>query len=389
MGNSTLPFPCPFCGAHNSLKAVKGIGIVCKICLTPTGIFGTSEFVCKTVIIEKVPLEKNIIVLENLGQWIKSIAIGNIDAKHKSVIVGLSNGDLRPYKFFRPQANKIVKWTMVGGLRLSSEILKVILTDLNGDGLDEIIALDSSGNIVIGNYEKLYHKRILDVKDVAISNFYFNKKRSILLINSKKELIALDLDASELLRYKLGELGEEGSINIIVNGDLDGDEVEELCIVQSGIKLFITSITENRIFKRKKIYCKKFKEFKDNIISILTMDTNNDGMCELIVATKNGLYCYDHTGERLWRHDVPNIVNIIVGDLNNDNRREITILTEEGNVIILSPRGIEIEKIKIPLDIFEQITCGTIGDADNDSFEELLIGTTKGKIIMVKFLLTY
>ena len=384
MVSKVLPFICPFCGAKNALRVEKGKGIMCRVCLTPIGLLAGFKLP-RVAVEEKIPIKENVVVVEDFQRWINSIAVGKLDFQHNSIVVGLSNGDLNIIKlFYDPGSNRFVKWK-VGRMRLGSEVVRVILEDLDNDNIHEIIALDSSSNLVIGSYERMFRRKELDVKDITVSNLYFTGKSSVIFINGNRELVSLDPVSSNIFRYRLRELREGGPINLIVGTDFDGDGQDELFIVQSNIKLFTLDIVTKR-FKKREISCKEFETFRNNIVSLIPVDIDNDNKWELIVATEKTVSCYKHMyDDLLWRQNYDDIVNIVMGDPNNDDEYEIAVFMKNGNIKLLSLRGDEKKAIKVNLDDFEKISCGTVGDADNDGWEELLLGTNKGKLIMVKF----
>jgi len=393
-----LPFQCPYCGAsNNALKIIEGRGVICRFCFTYVNM-STKERIRyseKIITVDTGKVKRGILTAELerfKEEEITNLTIGRIDPNCNVVVAGTDKGSIKILRFFYDQENLRINKISSGGASMNTKILKILIKDINNDGVDEIIALDSSGNLLIGDKRK----DLQEAKDFIITSFIHKKSQKFIFINNENNLVTLDLDLKFNKRrtYELPEKIDGRLVTRIVCGDFDGDSQEELFIVQAPRKVLFLDLKRRVLRWRKidygEIYYTSGNEY---ITDILSVDIDDDKSNEILILTSSSLIVYKYyhhptAGWKvLWSKRYGNIASLKVGDIDNDSIKEIVVTTKDGRIYIIGFSGIEKfdEPIHIKLEEMESISCCEIGDADNDGFNELVVGTNKGRILLLKF----
>ncbi len=333
---------------------------------------------------------KDITKIDLLGRMSKRIVIMLL----LIILAGSSNAELESYL--------TLKWTY----NTKAGITDIHITDLDGDGIKEVIAgsydghlylIDEKGNLKFKYYAycPIYSVNAADLDNDAVKE---------IIAGSCRPAHVVGLDGTAI-----SKIITQNAIKSIHVGDMDNDGYNDLMLASGSVrnhKVYIFDRKSNVLFQKSiqgaypyvlaisdldgdginealigSTYFYVFNEDGDKkwmfytdgeVSSLVINDLDDDGKNELIVGSYPNLYVLDAEGKLRWKYKTRGMVNSIhVVDIDGDGSFEILagsdkvyVLDKDGNLLWDYDTGSEVHKVDS-------------GDLNLDGNKEIVVGSDK------------
>jgi hypothetical protein len=294
------------------------------------------------------------------------------------IVVGVASSLLRI-----SSVNGSTMWVV----NLSSQVVSgAIVGDVDSDGIWDIIAGDSQGNVYLVSsssgkimwFSRTYYSA---PNIIGIAGFYVYSGSS----SSEFAVTAFKPDGS----WKWVNLGNLAGISnpqvyasyIDVVVDVNGDGYKDVVVATDSSIVMLDSRSGSALWT-------KPMSLRPHIVSRTLNDCDGDGLYDIVVGTENGVYILSSaSGTVIWSRPIGyvfSIDNFYWRDLNKDGYTEIIVATSKG-IYMLSGRNGEIIWLYEPGSLATSVEWswiqGSEQDIDGDKNPDPLAGTSNGYII--------
>ncbi|MHA1714804.1 MAG: FG-GAP-like repeat-containing protein [Promethearchaeota archaeon] len=259
---------------------------------------------------------------EIIGEYVESAAVGNCDLDpYKEIVVGVSwyGQELKLYK-----TNGSNNYTEFASAYIGSDVRRVLVDDVDGDGLKDIIVGTGQWND--------YMLRVYKYENATTWNLLWSKKM---------DAVVFSIDVADF---------NNNGINDIIIGTFYQHNIIRI-YEKSGSDL-------NRIYGI---------EIEDEVKTLKAGDLDSNGFPEAVVGTQNSLMTITYVNGQFynWSLPSPEVCAVQIFDVDNDNVPEIYagLIASEARIDIFHP---------------EPVTL-TPGNIDNDN-PDLIYGMTKNQL---------
>ena len=291
----------------------------------------------------------------DLAAKVYSVAFGHVGRdREPGLVVGLEDQTFHVYTL---QGQR--EWSHL----TEDWVLSLCIYDVNGDGVDEIIAGQGDSTVTLYTY-----KRQLGLLD-NISGTYQLARGLLSEIEGLSEIDVKNLYALTRGKFHLPTVilpSKTPSFNEALTHLRGGD-------FDSAISALVE--IEQRGFSCE--WCQSIGAEGSWLFSLCTADINNDGLAEISVACSDGkIYAFDLGGKLLWTYAIPFwFFDVTVADLDQDGQNEI-IAGADRSIYVLRGDGQLLRKYETP-DRVWTVNCVDIND---DGDLEIVAGLDNGSI---------
>lgn len=265
-------------------------------------------------------------------------------------------------------------------------LVKLILGDINGDGLDEFAY--SAGNLSYGffgsreggavnisliasNGTLLWDRRIFPavpasyfVDGLAFGDFDCDGVKEVAA--GLVDVYIFDTDGSLIWQYFSG-----GSIEDAVLGDLNGDGVDDVVIADSNYQY---GTVQAYLGNGSQLW----EQFFPYITYVRMADLDGDGVSEILAVGSNELRAYETDGAFMWNVSYGQPYAFWTGELAGNQTPEL-VLTKWGNITALDWQGNELWHYDEGAGIGGDLTYANsvqVGDVNGDGRSEVVVGAS-------------
>jgi len=340
-------------------------------------------------------LEGNLLVKHDMKFPVHTICAANIDQEgHIEILVGTDGKDLAALTY-DTSCGVTEKWRQ----HFNNRFLSMCVTDIDGDGQNEIIAgyedkhfyiLDMQGNII---WRHNHRYRVFSIYPYDIDNDGLPE----LLVGSDNNIvramrIRLHRGMEKKIRryYRLLGQPEPASIAELNAGEpellrdiLSLDRREHVTLRQAE-DLMDEGKYKDAIVILLKLEQQRVQQFwyKDRIGYIRNVCLRHvvgDPKCEIIVGTTEGdILAFHFSGKRLWSAQLADrIVDVQTGFIDHHRLEEIVVCSSDHNVYVLSGTK-KREQRKAHIDTWMSSIC--VAAPDKRGQAEIIIGSEDKKL---------
>ncbi len=210
-------------------------------------------------------------------------------------------------------------------IKLDWGIADLSITDLNGDGRNDIIIINNSKSRI----ELLIQKETISVDETYVT------------VEPEDEDVNAIFD-SLATRFKNESVSVSQRIYSLACGDLDGDGMVDLAFYGDPKGLYVIlqkkSETTDKQTKSLSWRTRKKIEINDGFVSsnaLVCSDLNNDGRQDLALAANDGVYFIEQKedgslAEPVKYPSTDRVIGVDVGDLNGDSINDLILITTDG-----------------------------------------------------------
>ena len=262
--------------------------------------------------------------------------------------------------------NIISKFPVLGNI---SGGVDTAIADVDGDGVNEIIAGQLRGGTTVGVYRtdgteivrfSAYHEDDDEGVSVAGGDLDGDGRAEIIVLSGddEKEVKIFSYDGTSVLSTGIGANHME--VKAVDTGDMEGDGLFELVMLEkgshkSGSAVSIWSLQTGKK-KKKSEFATGIKHVKD----IGVGDVDGDMIDDIAVSTKSKVYIYNLDGDVLGVINTgKDVKSVDIGDLDGDGTGEI-VVGKKGIVKIYSGTGMEL----MTLNVFDKKTGVRVSTGD-------------------------
>lgn len=261
------------------------------------------------------------------------------------------------------------------------------ITDIDGDGVDEVLLSHGNGyfyclNALTGSLKWSYKIGLAswNYSAPSVEDIDGDGVRETLVASweaTPNHCYCFRPDGTVKWAVPIGDV-EPWSPPVI--DDVDGDgELEVVVTTYNNGMIYVIS-NEGAIKYQINAYSHGIVA---NIGGIPILDVDNDGLKEMFIPSKKGMSCYTINGEKWFAEYLVGLSHNhsgIVGDFDSDGRYEVFFPSDNANLIMLdAATGVEKWKYFVGPLPFDMSCVGRYGaavaDIDNDGLLELLCGT--------------
>ena len=189
------------------------------------------------------------------------------------------------------------------------------VSDIDGDGLSEIIAGSRDGTVYAIKYDgELIWKYLTEGTVNALHVGDLNgDKRGEILAGSYVNLYSINHKGNTIWRYQMGE-----PVIGVTAANIIGDKLHE--VIASGDNDTLVVLTaDGKLFWKKRISGLKSP--------VAAADIDGDGSVEVIAVSASYIHVFDNAGNKKFTYDVNfPIINIFATELENDSKTDLLVL---------------------------------------------------------------
>jgi chitin disaccharide deacetylase len=253
-----------------------------------------------------------------------------------------------------------------------------VIADLYGDGHQELIQTDATGNIWI--FDALNGTVLKKTKiagqpvSPSVGDLDGDGKLELVIATTDGSITALTSDLSTIWRIKIGGESESWSTSAPVMFSASNNKSYIIAASSTG-----------------EIFCLDAKgkaawQYPTNVpvsSSISIGDFDQDGEADIFLITHSGIiYRFDERGNVLWNIDMQgrSLAPGAIADINGDGKFEYIVTTQVGHLLVLNNQGTVIFDHQLPSRAIN--VTASIGHVtgDNDKLDLVLTGGESGMV---------
>jgi hypothetical protein len=243
------------------------------------------------------------------------------------------------------------------------------IADVDGDGVNEIIAGQLRGGATVGIYRtdgteivrfSAYHEDDEEGVRVAGGDLDGDGRAEIIVLSGddEGEVKIFSYDGTSVLATGIGV--DDMEVKAVDTGDMEGDGLSELIMLKkgSGKSGSVVSIwfVQTGALMKKSEFTTGIKDVKD----IGVGDMDGDMVEDIAVSTKSKVYIYSLNGDMLGVINTgKDVKSVDIGDLDGDGIGEV-VVGKKGIVKVYSGTGMEL----MTLDVFDKKTGVRVSTGD-------------------------
>lgn len=298
--------------------------------------------------------------VENL----KSVFVSDINNDgYKEVLISsgreIANIERGNFYVIDKKGNLIFKYPR-GTIYSNFVFYSICAIDLNDNGYQEIICGFSTGVYVLKDtYDKFSwsFKTNETITRIMVKDIEGDGNEEI-IANSFSNLYVLDLDGIPRGEYSITE-----GIKKIVIDDISHTEGNEIFLVSKIDEIYILNSGFEFIYPKTKLV--------DNILEVSTLDLNGDGLKEVIIGSKNGVYILNNRFMITNKYETNDDVHgIYLADLDGDKEEEI-VFGSGSYIYMITKQG----DLKDKFYVGQKIDRLILEDLDYDGYIDIIINS--------------
>ncbi|UCE10052.1 MAG: GTP-binding protein [Candidatus Thorarchaeota archaeon] len=320
-----------------------------------------------------------------------AIDVGNVtNSALAELCTGGRDGVLRLY-----DANQEVI-RLLASRDVNGSILSIKISDANNDGLMEIVVgrsigggetAGSAGTVQVYRFApsgafELLAEHAIDrfVTSVYVTDVTGDGKNEIIAGGSDSTLRILSMDSenncTEIIRYQLDDMPLA-----IGTCDVIGDEIEEIVTGNRDRTLRVLKVKDHSVEQIEAL------ELPSPVISVAAGDILGDRKMELGVVTHDGsIRVYRNEESKLdlfAKLEGVNAQSVRMAEMNSDHMDEIVVATSDYKILFYSLYMAELRQIA-EVDLGYKILSIAVGDAGGDERREVLVGVSNGPLKVIE-----
>ncbi|MHA1959289.1 MAG: GTP-binding protein [Candidatus Thorarchaeota archaeon] len=320
-----------------------------------------------------------------------AIAVGNVtNSALAELCTGGRDGVLRLY-----DANQEVI-RLLASRDVNGSILSIGISDANNDGLMEVVVgrsigagetAGTAGTVQVYRFApsgalELLAEHAVDrfVTSVYITDVTGDGKNEIIAGGSDSTLRILSMDSennlSETIRYQLDDMPLA-----IGTCDVIGDEIEEIVTGNRDRTLRVLKVKDHSVEQIEAL------ELPSPIISLAAGDILGDRKMELGVVTHDGsIRVYRNEESKLdlfAKLENVNAQSVRIAEMNADHMDEIVVATSDYKILFYNLYMAELRQIA-EVDVGHKILSLAVGDAGGDERKEIMVGISNAALKVIE-----